>query len=235
VLVGCRPRSDKIRIEIWDTGPGIPADQRQSVFGEFYRLEASKRDGKTGLGLGLAIVDRLCRLLGHRIEVDSVVGKGSCFSVSVLAAAPAIEVAPARRPRRSRADTAGKLVVVIDDDPLVRDGMSGLLRSWGCEVLTAETATAASAGLAARKHAPDLIVSDYHLPDGKLGIEVIGELRASLAAEIPAFLMSGDTDAVHQRRAIASGLRLLHKPIDPMALRAMCIQVLATHDRAATL
>ena len=80
-----------------------------------------------------------------------------------------------------------------------------------------------------------MIVSDYHLPDGKLGIEVISELRASLAAETPAFLMSGDIDAAHQRLASASGLRLLHKPINPMALRAMCIQVLATHDRAPAL
>ena len=153
----------------------------------------------------------------------------------MAAAAPSIAAVSVAPLRSSRADTAGKLVVVIDDDPLVRDGMSGLLRSWGCEVLAADTVGAASAGLAARKHTPDLIVSDYHLPGGKLGIEVIGELRASLAAEVPAFLMSGDTDGAHQRRASASGLHLLHKPIDPMALRAMFVQVLAAHSNHTTL
>jgi signal transduction histidine kinase len=233
LLIGCRHRSDQLRIEVWDTGPGIPADQRQSIFGEFYRLESVEHTGKTGLGLGLAIVDRLGRLLAHPIGVASTIGKGSCFSVSVPCSEPVKPAVPLAPTLGSMAIPAGKLVLVIDDDPLIRDGMSGLLRSWGCQVLAAETDRAAFAGLAACKHTPDLIVSDYHLPGGRLGIEVIDELRISLAAEVPAFLISGDMDTARRHLASASGLHLLHKPIEPMALRAMFAQVLGKHGRAA--
>ena len=233
LIVGCRRQRDQVHIEVWDTGPGIPIDRRQAIFAEFYRLGEPDRDGKAGLGLGLAIVDRLCRLLDHPISLRSTLGKGSCFSISVPRVEPAKYAAPQAPAVSSRAVTRGKLVVVIDDDPLVLDGMSGLLQSWGCEVLTAETGGAALAGLAECERPPDLIVSDYHLPGGQLGIEVIDDLRTTLAARIPAFLLSGDTDVRQLRRANASGLHLLYKPVDPMALRAIFAQVLAKDGRSA--
>lgn len=232
LLVGCRKHGDCLRIEVWDTGPGIPDDQRHSIFGEFYRLHDVEPGGTAGLGLGLAIVDRLCRLLDHRISVRSVLGKGSCFAVSVPLAEPVRTLAPPAPALAVQTIPSGKLVIVIDDDPMVLEGMTGLLQSWGCQVLVAENDRMALAGLAANKRKPDLIVSDYHLPGGKLGIEVIDGLRSTFAANIPAFLISGDTDLVHLRRASARGLHLLHKPVDPMALRAMFAQVLATHDRS---
>ena len=128
---------------------------------------------------------------------------------------------------RSRFNVSnGKLVVVIDDDPLVLDGMGGLIRSWGCHVVTGSTDSAALAGLAEYDHPPDVIISDYHLCDGKTGIEVITRLRSALSAPIPAFLMSGDTNPEPLRDAQANGYPLLHKPVDPMALRATLTQVL---------
>jgi signal transduction histidine kinase/CheY-like chemotaxis protein len=232
LLVGCRMQGDCLRIEVWDTGPGIPDDQRQSIFGEFYRLHDPEHGGTTGLGLGLAIVERLCRLLDHPISVRSTLGKGSCFAVSVPLAEPVRAVAQSRPTLAVHTIPTGKLVIVIDDDPLVLEGMTGLLQSWGCQVLVAENDRVALAGLSANKRKPDLIVSDYHLPGGKLGIEVIDGLRSTFAADIPAFLISGDTDLVHLRRANARGFHLLHKPVDPMALRAMFARVLATHGRS---
>jgi signal transduction histidine kinase/CheY-like chemotaxis protein len=233
VLVGCRHRDGRIRIEVWDTGPGIALENRQAIFGEFYRLSDSDQDGKAGLGLGLAIVDRLCRLLDHPVSLTSTLGKGSCFSISVPVAVRAHDV-PATAPTvNAYVVPSGRLVVIIDDDPLVRDGMSGLLQRWGCQVLTGATASAALARLAECGRAPDVIVSDYHLPGGATGIDAIGTLRKSLAAHIPAFLISGDTEAAQVQQANAHGLQLLHKPVDPMALRAILARILAEHDVVA--
>ncbi len=227
VVVGCRKRGVNLRIEVWDTGPGVPQDQQQNIFGEFYRIGAPGGDGRSGLGLGLAIVDRLCRLLDHSVRLTSILGKGSCFSVAVprVAARPEIGETPA--PDHPLIDASDrKLVVVIDDDPLVLEGMGGLFRSWGYHLLVAGTDDEALAGVADRDRPPDLIVSDYHLSGGKTGIEVIEGLRRTLSAEIPAFLVSGDTSPELLRQARASGYHLLHKPVDPMTLRAMVSYVL---------
>ena len=229
LVVGCRKRGVNLRIEVWDTGPGVPQDQQQNIFGEFYRLRAPGGDGRSGLGLGLglAIVDRLCRLLDHSVRLTSILGKGSCFSVAVprVAARPEIGESPApAHPLMDASDR--KLVVVIDDDPLVLEGMGGLFRSWGYHLLVAGTDDEALAGVADRDRPPDLIVSDYHLSGGKTGIEVIEGLRRTLSAEIPAFLVSGDTSPELLRQARASGYHLLHKPVDPMSLRAMVSYVL---------
>ncbi|MGB8805515.1 MAG: ATP-binding protein, partial [Chthoniobacterales bacterium] len=226
VVVGCRKRGVNLRIEVWDTGPGVPQDQQQNIFGEFYRLGAPGGDGRSGLGLGLAIVDRLCRLLDHPVLLTSILGKGSCFSVALprVAARPEIGETPApAHPLMDASDR--KLVVVIDDDPLVLEGMAGLFRSWGYQ-LVAGTDDEALAGVADRDRPPDLIVSDYHLSGGKTGIEVIEGLRSTLSAEIPAFLVSGDTSPELLRQARASGYHLLHKPVDPMTLRAMVSHVM---------
>jgi signal transduction histidine kinase/CheY-like chemotaxis protein len=227
VLVGCRRRGDRLRIEVWDTGSGIPQELHQHIFSEFYRVETAERDQAGGLGLGLAIVDRLCRLLDHPIELKSTVGKGSRFSITVPAVpAPAKIVKPeSAAPQRFMA-TDRNLVVVIDDDPLVLEGMGGLIRSWGCSVVTGNTDGAVLDGLAKYQDPPNVIISDYHLRGGKTGIEAIARLRAALTAPIPAFLMSGDTNPDPQRDAQTNGYALLHKPVDPAALRTMLTQVL---------
>jgi signal transduction histidine kinase/CheY-like chemotaxis protein len=221
VLVGCRKRDGQLRIEVWDTGVGISADQHDKIFGEFYRLSEPDREHR-GLGLGLAIVDRLCRLLGHPIEVRSTVGKGSVFAVSVPAAPAnkrAIEVSAVTRTQSDLSN--GKLVVVIDDDPLVLEGMAGIFRRWGCQVITADTDSKALQAATAEERLPDVIISDYSLANGRTGIETIEWLRRELAAPIPAFLISGDTDPAVLGEAKRKGFHLLHKPVDPMALRAM--------------
>jgi signal transduction histidine kinase/ActR/RegA family two-component response regulator len=233
VLVGCRKRGDQLRIEVWDSGIGIPPDQHDKIFGEFYRLGEPDRDRRAGLGLGLAIVDRLCRLLDHPIEVKSTVGKGSVFAVTVpLAPADKRAIEASIVPRAQPSLSYDKLVLVIDDDPLVLEGMSGIFRKWGCRVITADSDSKALKAATEQDDLPDLIISDYHLADGRTGIATIEWLRGELSAPIPAFLISGDTDPATLHEAKVKGFHLLHKPVNPMALRAMFNQAVKPVPRA---
>ncbi len=217
VVVGCRRRGSALRIDVCDSGPGIPKDQQRNVFGEFYQLAGPRQDRHRGLGLGLAIVDRLCRLLGHRIELASTPGKGSRFAILVPLAAGRGEIALFPGHPQSRLDLpAGKLALIIDDDAMNLESLRGLLASWGCRVATATTCEEALARLAADDQAPDIIISDYHLSNGTTGDEVIARLRNRFGPSVPAFLMSGDTAPERRREAGAGGFALLHKPVPPI-------------------
>jgi len=144
------------------------------------------------------------------------------FAVSAPLVAPHTHVTAPLAVRSAAHDVAkGKLIVVIDDDQPILDGMGGLLRSWGCRVVTGVSDTAALTSLAAHDEPPDLIISDYRLPDGKTGIDVIETLRTTYCTQIPAFLISGDTNPKPLREARTNGYHLLHKPVDPITLRAM--------------
>jgi signal transduction histidine kinase len=224
IVVGCRHRGAKLGIEVWDTGPGIPPEQRRRIFSEFYRLADAAKTNQAGLGLGLAIVDRLCTLLDHPIELTSTLGKGSRFGVTVPTAAARVTAQLKIEPSsQATPDVArGKLVVVIDNDTRVLEGMGGLLRNWGCRVIVAVTPEAAMAGVSdiGAGARPDLIISDYHLADEQTGITAIAKLR-EVYGRIPAFVMSGDTAPERLREAQQSGHHLLHKPVQPMMLRAM--------------
>jgi len=136
---------------------------------------------------------------------------------------------PVRAPLSS---SLGKLIAIIDDDRLVLEGMRGLLSNWGCRVVTGPTGSSVLRGLSEYEQPPDLIICDYHLLDGKTGIEVIEQLRREFGAPIPGFLMSGDVDPDCLRKARDSGYQLQHKPIDPMVLRAMCAHLLKTEQVA---
>jgi signal transduction histidine kinase/DNA-binding NarL/FixJ family response regulator len=230
IVVGCRRRAGGLRIEVRDSGIGIPEDQQGSIFGEFYQLATVKRDRRSGLGLGLAIVDRLCRLLDYPIELTSRPGKGSRFVISVPLTAP---VPLAEHPLQDSVNQAmGKTVVVIDDDTLVLDGMRGVLKSWGCRVVTATSADTALAALSEGERRPDIIISDYHLSGGKTGFDVIESIRRAFGARIPAFLISGDTAPERLREARASGYYLLHKPVLPITLRSVVSKVLKDNEDA---
>jgi signal transduction histidine kinase/FixJ family two-component response regulator len=227
VVIGCRRCNGRLRIDVCDSGSGIPKDQRRNIFGEFYQLGGGEKDRRGGLGLGLAIVDRLCSLLDHPIELASSVGRGSRFSVSIPSAPAGTARAQTSDVPRALIDSEhGKLVMVIDDDELVRDGTRGLLKSWGCLVVTAESEDAAMTKLADHGRRPDLIISDYHLAQGKAGFELIDRLRRACGAQIPAFLISGDTAPERLREARASGYYLLHKPVLPITLRSVVSQLL---------
>jgi CheY-like chemotaxis protein len=231
VLVGCRRRGGEVRIEVWDTGRGIPRDQLQNVFTEFFRIGGSENEQQNGLGLGLAIVDRLGRLLKHSVVASSELGKGSCFSVSVPTVAPGEEIKTSLPIQSLRNATLGKLVLVIDNDPLVLEGMCGVIKNWGCNVVTANSEQAALVALGEDHKTPDVIISDYHLSGERTGIQAIAEVRRVLAAPIPGLLMTADTNAEPKQQAQACGFMILHKPINPMALRASLSQILKRNDR----
>jgi CheY-like chemotaxis protein len=226
VLVGCRRHAGTLDIEVLDTGPGVPADQREKIFGEFVRLGDRDGRGQPGLGLGLAIVQRLCDLMALPIAFESALGRGSRFSVT-LPRAPS-EVGHHERPTEPALiiDTSAQpVVVVVEDDALVLEGMSGLLRSWGCHVVPFGSAKAALADVSLWEGSPpNLIIADYSLPEGKSGLELIATLRSAFGGEIAAFLISGDTSPDRIREVRSSGLHLLYKPVTPMALRAMLVR-----------
>ena len=224
IVLGCRHVGDRLRIDVCDSGIGIPKDQQRNIFSEFYQIATPDQGQRDGLGLGLAIVERLCALLKHPIGVDSAPGKGSRFHVTV----PIVAKRPGLALPTVAAATAdplrGKLIVVVDDDDLVLEGTGGLLRNWGCRVVTAESDREALTKLDGNR--PDLIISDFHLHDGQTGIEVITALRGALQAPIAAFLISGDILPDRLREAQEKGLHLLHKPIAPMTLRTMMSRLL---------
>lgn len=218
VLVGCRRREGRLDLEVWDTGPGIPADQRDQVFQEFYQLGNPDRDRAKGLGLGLAIVRRLTELLGHRLTLTSASGKGSMFRVSLgLASDDAPGPAVAGGPGRS---LENGLILVVDDEAAIREAMVSLLGGWGHEVIAAGSCAEMLEALADCPRRPDLIISDYRLRDGENGIAVIQRLQSEFNEDIPAVLLTGDTAPDRIREARESGYPLLHKPLTNERLRA---------------
>ena len=220
VQVVCSRQAENVRIEIRDTGIGIPREQCQEIFREFYQLANPERDRSQGLGLGLAIVERLASLLQHRIEVDSELGQGSCFAIVLPAGDPMAVVESAAAPAYfGERDVNGMRVVVIDDEATVRAGMLAVLEGWGCETVLASSESEALEGL--RECAPPhVIIADYRLRDDKTGAQAIERLRREFGEHIPALIITGDTDPARLREAQASGHALMHKPVQPGKLRA---------------
>ena len=238
VLIGCRRVADQLRIEVWDNGPGIPADEQDRVFWEFHQLDNPERDRSKGLGLGLAIVRRTARLLGHELSLRSKVGHGAVFTVIVPIAdfvAPHASVAepdptpPA--PPASEDGLRGKLALLVDDDAQNLAGLSMLFESWGCRVIAATSGNALFERVLPLAEPPSLMVSDYRLRDHETGIHVIERLREEYNdPDLPALLISGDTDPARLAEAAARGIFLLHKPVQVQALRDHVINMLrATH------
>jgi two-component system, sensor histidine kinase len=231
VLVVCRRVGGHARLQVWDTGAGISPGHRQEMFKEFVQLGNTEGEHAEGLGLGLAIVERAAQMLGHRVRVRSVLGRGSCFSVDVpLAEACTFVTVPAEPP--SVADSfsfAGFTALVIEDDVLARRALVGLLRSWSCAVLEATTAQDAQR-LLARGCRPDVIASDFLLPGALNGIDFVRTARGTLGHDVPAFIISGDTQAAVIDAATAAGLPLLHKPVKPARLRRVLHLLLQPAD-----
>jgi signal transduction histidine kinase len=231
IIVGCRRRGQMLRIEVWDSGPGIPEDQKQNIFGEFFQLAARDRNRYGSMGLGLAIVDRLRLLLNHPIDLASTVGRGSRFAILVpMADECHTSTEPVDSPHPAAFAVEGKVVLVIADAPIVQEGTGGLLGRWGYTILTTGSDEAALIRLAERQQRPDLIISDYHLASGKTGIRAIEQINAAFGLSIPAILISGDTAPEPAREAKDRGYILLHEPVDPMRLRAVMHELFMDHD-----
>ena len=222
IVVGCRLRGDNARIEVWDSGVGIAEAKLETIFEDYYQVDNPARDRRKGLGLGLAIVQRVARLLDHPIQVRSRLGKGSMFSVEVALVGRAEDASAVSSPSVVPApDLANRVLVAIDDDPAILDGMKRLLESWGARVICGETARDALDQLASAGIGPDLIIADYRLPHGDTGIGVVETLRAAFDADVPAIVITGDTSTSVTRLIEASGCLLVHKPLDSVTLRRL--------------
>jgi signal transduction histidine kinase/ActR/RegA family two-component response regulator len=231
VLVACRRRGNKASIEVWDTGVGIPAEQHERIFEEFYQLNNPSRDRKRGLGLGLATVKRVTQLLGYPLRVKSAPGRGSRFIIDVPLAHNQQPAITATVEQKVPNLIGGKFIVVIDDEESVRLGMQSLLESWGCKCVTAMDAEEALAALDGRT--PDFIIADLRLQGSADGIDAIRALRAELGDSIPAVLISGDTATEQLRIVAAAGLTIMHKPLKAVRLRALLNHEFAKQSGAA--
>ncbi|MBC7951332.1 MAG: response regulator [Rhodospirillaceae bacterium] len=217
VLMGVRRRGGMARLEVWDTGFGIPEDQVVEIFEEFHQLDNPGRDRSCGLGLGLAIVQRLAKLLGMPIEVHSRLGRGSVFSVTL----PLVDL-----PSEGSSDATGekpmdvqsRTVLVVEDDAMVLMGLQMILETWGLTVLPAEDMAQVLQCLDQAK--PDLILSDLRLRAGLTGFEVVERVRAMLGDQIPAIILTGETGKAELAEGQRRNLTFLHKPIQAEPLKA---------------
>jgi PAS domain S-box-containing protein len=219
ILFGCRRHGKSLRIEVWDTGIGIPAAELRNIFREFHQVGNQGRDRRQGLGLGLAIVERLANLLGHRVEVHSEEGKGSMFAVELpLAVVPIAQ----DRPRQLQLGlaTTGAAILIVEDEPDVRESLRLLLESWGHFVVAASSGEDAIRRLPALGRRPDLVLADYRLQNGETGGQAIARIEEHLGISLPAIIVTGDTAPERLRQAQALGHGLLHKPVQAASLRA---------------
>jgi PAS domain S-box-containing protein len=226
ILLGARRRGDHVRIEVWDTGRGIAEDRLQSIFLEFNQLDVGRAADRKGVGLGLAIVERIARILGSRIEVRSQPGRGSVFSLEVPLSGEMplpVEVVVQQQPSTGN-PLPGRRLLVLDNETSILESMAALLGQWGCNVLTATDKAACLDVL--QGQAPELILFDFHLDHGVLGCDVVRELREHFECEIPCVMISADRTELCRRSLQKLNAPLLNKPVKPGKLRAVMSQLL---------
>ena len=224
VLLGVRRRGGAIDVQVYDTGPGIPQDKQSVIFKEFQRLEGPGSNVR-GLGLGLSIVERICRILELPIALRSVPGHGSVFSVRVPATAARTEpVAHAVAVPPQQSGLAGTSILCIDNEPAVLTGMEALLTGWGCTVRTAPSAQEPLIRLPAESTRPDVVLADYHLDSGT-GVDAVLRLRKELRRPVPAVIITADHSLDVQREVKSHEFTLLRKPLKAAALRATLNQL----------
>ncbi len=214
IEVGARLAGATARIEVRDSGIGIPADQLEWIFEEFHQVDNPERDKARGLGLGLSIVQRLATILGHRVDVRSEPGKGSVFAIEV----------PGRRFDECGAETAGgaldetasghgRMVVLVDDDAMVLLGLRSLFQGWGYEVVIAGSTDEACGHLQNAGMTPALVIADYRLRSGRVGSEAIERIRAIYGRPVPGIILTGDTGIEFSHDGAEPGFRVVHKPV----------------------
>ncbi|HYF90514.1 ATP-binding protein [Azospirillum sp.] len=220
IRIRCRVDGERLAIEVQDTGIGIPPEHLDRIFEEFHQVGNPERDRLRGLGLGLAIVRRLSQLLDHPVQVRSVQGQGSAFRVLVpLAPARLIPTRAGGVDRRPVIDRP-RLAVLVDDDAVVLLGLQTVLTEWGFRVVAADGPDRAMDRLEALDRAPDIVIADYRLREGRVGTEVIRRVRERYGEEIPAMILTGETGIDTLADVSAHGVAVLHKPVTPRQLQA---------------
>lgn len=214
VHMRCRRRADTLWVQVWDTGIGIAREQRGRVFDEFYQVNRTPRQGKEGLGLGLSIVQRTVHRLNHGMRMRSRPGRGSLFEIGV----PILQQQEIDASAAQLAELVdGRLVLLVDDDPMALKSMATLLTAFNCQVLSAVSMADALATVGDTLRLPDLIISDYRLADGHSGVELIEQVRALAHECIPAMIVTAEPQSVPEA-AVSNGISVLAKPLSVQAL-----------------
>lgn len=217
VLLGARKRKGKLFVQVWDTGIGIAESELKNIFSEYVQLNNPERDRNKGLGLGLSIVQRLAQLLNLELDVRSRQNKGTVFSVGFTMITPPVVKVPSVK---NSTDLKGIPIVVIDDDKQALDATTLLLQQWGCETLAISDYQHIPRLLSTWDKAPQLIISDYRLPNYQTGLDAIEMIRHYLDRNIPALIMSGDTRSDSLATIQKQNIPILSKPVSPARLRA---------------
>lgn len=225
VLLGCRRLGDKVRIEVWDNGPGIPADKQEAIFDEFSRLDHSRTAREQGLGLGLAIARGIALVLGHNLTLRSWPGAGSVFAITLNLATRPVATTQVAAPTQRDSQLEGIRVLCIDNESDILIAMHSLLGRWGCEVVCAQSLAQAE-DLIAGGFLPQLVLSDYHLDDGKTGLQALHMLRLAHGSDIGGIIISADRKSELQAQIREHGYGYISKPVKPLKLRALMNSIL---------
>jgi CheY-like chemotaxis protein/anti-sigma regulatory factor (Ser/Thr protein kinase) len=221
ITVKCIAINGMAVVSVSDTGIGLPQEELRDIFTEFYQVGNAERDRKKGLGLGLAIVKRTAKLLGHEISVASEVGVGSTFSIKI----PLVEhefdtqqsldmqIIPAK-------SETSLLIALVDDEESIREGLLQLLRLWGYEVIVAASGTQLIEQLEQMGRQPNVLITDYRLANNLTGMDVIAALNALFQEDIPALIVTGETDEKQIKQMNTGNFQVLHKPVHPAKIRA---------------
>ena len=234
ILLGCRRHGETLTLEVWDTGIGIPPGELDAVFDEYHQLDNPARERSRGLGLGLSIVQRLGRFLGHAVEVRSSLGKGSVFTVEISASkapgAPAMGIVSAPAGVRTPTRKVQGTVLLMEDDTEVRDLLTLFLNDEGCEVHAFSDGATALAEVGTGKLHPDLILADYNLPGGHTGLEAANLLQDALGEKIAVVILTGDISTDTLKAIALEPCIQLNKPISLNELSGLLHQILPPAD-----
>lgn len=221
VLLGCRRHADCVSIEVWDTGIGIAEDKQDEIFQEFKRGDGQRLKQDRGLGLGLAIVDKITRILGHPVRVSSQLGKGSMFSITVpLAQAHELQIQPVAEVSSYHLDhLSGVRVWVVDNDMAICLAMRTLLEGWGCLVTTGLSEEDLAEQVGCLQLPVDLLIVDYHLDHDVNGVDVVMRINQQRTQPIPTLMITANYSNELKQQMRALGHTLMHKPVKPMHLK----------------
>lgn len=220
IYVRCEVLADKVSVSIQDSGMGISKENQSLIFGEFYQIHNPERDRTKGLGLGLSIAKRSAELLGHKLHLQSELGKGTTFTLEMLATKlesvqQVEEISPTVRQLNAT-------ILVIDDEDAILQGMERMLTPWGCNVLLASDKADALEHSEQHQHAIDLIVADYRLRENVLGTDVVSAVHDAIGnSEVPVIMITGDTDPERLKQIQDIGYHLLHKPVPAVQMRVL--------------
>jgi len=227
VLLGCRVRGNSVSIEVWDSGCGIPEEKRREIFEEFRRLDELADDPERGLGLGLAIAERIAGMLGHSLSLRSWPGRGSVFSIAVPLGDPAAVSLALPETQDATGDRlAGCRVLCLENEPAVLSAMQALLSTWGCRTAAVRDRASALRWVRDGNPVPDILLVDYHLDRGESGLELAQDLQNLWGSRVPGIVITADHTQEAQSAASSRGCHILRKPVKPAALRAIMNSVL---------